>query len=509
VSITLRGWRWSDGEKVDAADVIFWLNMDEAEKDNLAGYVRGELPDNLISYHVAGPDTVVLRLTRPYGSTWFTYNELAQITPMPLAWDVSSSGARASSGGCERDSAADHWARCKAVYAYLTGQSRDFGSYASPSSVWRVTDGPWRLSVFRFSGPVTMVPSRTYSGWPKPALSELKFVAFPDDAALFTALKAGRIDVAAVPQQYLPAKPPGRMLPAGDPAGKSNYLQSAYSFAINYYMLDFRDRRDSDLFDELYFRQALQELTDQQAIARVADRGYAVPTTAGVPDVPRSTWISSDMTAHNGAGLYPYDPARAESLLAAHGWSVIRGTLTCERPGKLASECGPGIRKGLTADLGAVMDWSGTVTPQTALGVVKADLGVAGIRVTSAYGETLVGPGPCAQGCELALQYLGGWEFNGPGYAPTGDLLFKTGAPWNFGLYSSATMDSLISAVQESNSRSAFDAYADYTASQLPVIWLPDPYAVVAVNSRLHGVSQSPLGSFYPEYWYFARPARH
>ena len=32
VTITMKGWKWSDGETVDAADLIFWLNMPEAER---------------------------------------------------------------------------------------------------------------------------------------------------------------------------------------------------------------------------------------------------------------------------------------------------------------------------------------------------------------------------------------------------------------------------------------------------------------------------------------------
>jgi peptide/nickel transport system substrate-binding protein len=34
VTINLKGWKWSNGETVDAADVAFWLNMMKAEKAN-------------------------------------------------------------------------------------------------------------------------------------------------------------------------------------------------------------------------------------------------------------------------------------------------------------------------------------------------------------------------------------------------------------------------------------------------------------------------------------------
>ena len=99
VTITMKGWKWSDGESVDASDVIFWLNMMKAEPAGFYGHVSGLLPDNLASYAAVGPDTVVLRLKTAVSSIWFTYDQLAEITPMPAAWDVTSVGAKAGSGG--------------------------------------------------------------------------------------------------------------------------------------------------------------------------------------------------------------------------------------------------------------------------------------------------------------------------------------------------------------------------------------------------------------------------
>jgi peptide/nickel transport system substrate-binding protein len=510
VSITLKGWSWSDGERVDAADVVFWLNMDEAEKQNFAGYSPGGIPDNLLSYRAVGSRTVVLQLTRPYGSTWFTYNELAQITPMPLAWDITRTGAPPGSGGCASDSAADHWARCRAVYRYLTALSSDQqdhqAGYASPSAPWSVVDGPWRLSSFRFGGVVTLVPNKSYSGTPKAALAELKFVTYSSAAATFSAVRAGRVDVAEVPAPDLPAKPVGQALPSVNPAGRGYYLEPAYSFGVNYYMLDYRYRGDEAIFSQLYFRQALQELTDQAAIARKLDDGYATVTSGGVPNVPASQWVSSQMAANHDAGPYPYDPAKARELLAAHGWSIVKRTLTCERPGTLIDECGAGVVRGKTADLGYAMDWEPLPSPAATMTAVGAELAVGGIHITPVFGDGLIGPAQCAgPTCQAGLMNIGSWTFSGPGYEPSGEPLFQTGAAWNYGLYSSTAMDSLITAVQSSASLTAFHAYANYTATQLPVIWLPVPYSIVAVRERLRGVTQSPLGSFYPEYWYFAK----
>ena len=125
VTIDMKGWKWSDGESVDAADVVFFLNLLEAEKANFYGYTPTLIPDNLASYSATGPDTVVLHLKSAVGSIWFTYNQLAEITPFPLAWDVTSASAKEGSGGCATDSAKDKWAKCVAVYNFLTAQAKE------------------------------------------------------------------------------------------------------------------------------------------------------------------------------------------------------------------------------------------------------------------------------------------------------------------------------------------------------------------------------------------------
>src|SRR5947209_14824772 len=64
-------------------------------------------------------------------------------------------------------------------------------SYAT-SPLWKVVDGPFKLSSFSTDGHVTMVPNPAYSGSPKPTLSAIKWVPFTSDSAEYTALKTGR-----------------------------------------------------------------------------------------------------------------------------------------------------------------------------------------------------------------------------------------------------------------------------------------------------------------------------
>ena len=95
VNITLRKYNWSDGTPVTSRDVTFWINLLEANKKNIAFYIPGEFPDNLKSFKATGPESVQLTLTGAVNPTWFTYDQLSQITPIPQqTWDrTSASGA--------------------------------------------------------------------------------------------------------------------------------------------------------------------------------------------------------------------------------------------------------------------------------------------------------------------------------------------------------------------------------------------------------------------------------
>ena len=504
VVINLKGWKWSNGETVDANDLMFFLNMLEAEKANYAGYTPGLFPDNMSSYKETGPNQVTLQLKTGYSNIWFTYNQLAILFTMPNAWDVTSLGASPGSGGCLTDSAADGWAKCKAVYNFLTAQAKNTSTYAT-SPLWSVVDGPWKLSYFNIDGNYDFVPNKSYSGPQKPILSELKFVAYTSDTAIYTALRTGVLDTGGIPTTDLPLKPISSALPATNPLASSGYyLQPAYSFGIGYAYDNFNNPVYGPVFKQLYFRQALQYLNNQAGMSESIGRGYAIPTTSGVPNQPISQWISSDMTENSDVGPYAYNPAKAEALLAAHGWKNVGGVLTCES----STLCGAGIKVGLQAKF-TMLYTSGISTQADDVDILKSGWGLAHIQLTAEPEtfDTLLGDTvPCSGAkCTWTFLYLGGWDFNGPGFEPTGEPLFESGVPNNSGGYSDAEMNTLITATHTSNSLSVFDTYANYTATQLPALWLPFGEAVVAVKNNLHGVAQNPLGMFLPEYWYFTK----
>jgi peptide/nickel transport system substrate-binding protein len=371
VVITMKGWKWSNGETVNASDVLFWLNMMEAQKANYAGYAPGTMPDNLVSYQASGPNQVTLQLDKAYSSFWFTYNQLAEITPMPADWDVTKLGAPAGSGGCAADTASDKWAKCTAVYNFLVAQSKDTSTYAT-SPIWGTVDGPWKMSSFNTDGNVTFVPNPAYSGSPKPTLAQFKEVPFTDLSATYTALKTGQVDVGHVTAPDLPQKPSGSAVPAVNPLGSAYTLAPFYQYGIRYYQPNFNNPTFGAVFKQLYIRQALQDVVNQVGIDNAIYRGYSVPTSGGVPSIPVNQWTPVAQEANNNQGPYPFSIAKATTLLTSNGWSMAGGVMTCQKPGTGAGQCGAGIAQGTPFKF--TLDWAtGDPAVQQMVAVYKSD----------------------------------------------------------------------------------------------------------------------------------------
>jgi peptide/nickel transport system substrate-binding protein len=497
VVINLKGWKWSDGETVDAQDVLFWLNMMEAEPDAYYGFVPGDIPQDITSAAATGAEQVTLHLNQAYSSLWYTYNELSQITPMPAAWDVTSLGAAPGSGGCVTDTAADGWAKCKAVYNFLTAQAQQATSYAS-SPIWTVIDGPWRLKSFSSGGDDSFVPNPKYSGSPRPRLAEVEYLPYTSPTAEYTALQTGQLDVATdLPATNLPVKPAN-----GPPSSPlANYtLQLSYSFSFYFYRVNFNSAFGA-VFSQLYVRQALEYLVDQTGIDKAVYRGYGYPTTGPAPTQPANQWVP---TAEGGAGPYPFSIAKATSLLTSHGWSKVNGVMTCADPAK----CGPGIASG--TQLKFTLDYATSVPGfPDEVAVYKSDASKAGV-IINAVGQTfntIIGAAvPCSPGpsCSWQASMVGGWTY-GPDYEPTGEEVFGTGAGANKGNYNKPLMNKLTAETNTSGSLAVYHTFATYAAEQLPYIWMPNSAQVNEVSKNLHGVVFNPLQTLMPEYWYLTK----
>src|SRR5260370_708939 len=109
-----------------------------------------------------------MTMNKPYSPTWFLYNDLSQITPMPAAWDRTASGPSRCTTTVKD---------CPAVYEYLNAQATNLHSYVG-SPLWSIVDGPWKLSAFSADGHLTFVPNKSYSGPMKPKLAAFQEMPF-------------------------------------------------------------------------------------------------------------------------------------------------------------------------------------------------------------------------------------------------------------------------------------------------------------------------------------------
>jgi peptide/nickel transport system substrate-binding protein len=539
VTIRLKGYKWSDGETVDAQDVMFWLNMLKANATSWAAYAPGpgQYPGD-ISNAVpdAKTDTVTLTLDATYSSYWFTYNELSQISPLPMAWDITSPGAKPASGGCSSASYASVTTKttssgalvpvsasakdCAAVYTFLTSKTEagDLGTYAT-NPLWSVVDGPFKLTAYDATdNGATVVPNPHYSGPVKSSLTALKMAPFTNDSSEYLELQAGNtINIGYIPPQDLPRYTGAAFSKNGAPlAGKnaasiaSRYnLDPVYPWGVNYFALNYTNPVSGPIFKQLYIRQAMQSLMNQSLWIQLYNAGYGAPTYGPVPVYPPTNLV----TRQESNNPYPYSPSHAIALLKSHGWKVVPdGVTTCVKPGTGSNECGAGIAKNAALNFNYLY-YNGATSFSKQIQELATSWEQAGIKVNlsgKAFGDVLtVAATPCTPGksCNWDItNWGGGWVYS-PDMYPTGEEIFATGASQNFGLYSNATNDQLIKLTNTSSSLSALYNYENYLAKQIPDIWQPETALEFnEVGKNICGFTpQNPLFSWEAEYWHFCK----
>ena len=505
VTIHLNPWKWADGESVTSRDLVFWMNLMKADPaTEWCGFVPGYFPDNVSSYSAPNPQTFVLHFTKAYSPTWVTYDELSQLTPIPLAWDRTSLSAPApsSDNGHLPDTTK---AGASAVYKFLDGQSKDLGTWAT-SPLWKVVDGPFRLQDFTSSGQVTFVPNPDYSGSPKPSISKLVTLPFTSEAAVYNEVRSSgptAITIASVPQQYAP------QVSALEAEGY-NYNKAA-SYSFNYFPLNFHNPKVGPIFSQLYFRQAFQHLIDQRGWIDAFLYHTANPTYGPVPPSPPSRLVNAALLSTNP---YPFSVSAAQQLLASHGWKVVpNGTTTCQNP----TLCGSGTTKG--EGISFNIDYaSGVVATENEMNDLQAQARKVGINIdlTTHPFATVIGTAvacqPTQPTCKWQVENWGaGWIY-GPSYLPTGEQLFAPGAVANYGSYSDPTTTGLITAVTTaSDATQALNTYAENVEHMVPVVFGPTSIgtyagdAGVLVAKNLGGYAANALGMMNPEDWYFTR----
>jgi peptide/nickel transport system substrate-binding protein len=505
VTITLKNYKWSNGQPVTAQNVMFWLNMETAVPEDYGAYTN--FPADVSNIKVVSPTELTMTLDKSYSPTWFLYNQLSQITPMPEAWDKTASGPSHCSTNVKD---------CTAVYNYLNAQAKNLGSYVG-SPLWSIVDGPFKLSAFNSDGHLTMVPNKSYSGPVKPRIAAFQEVPFTTDAAEYNVLQspngATKIDWGYIPQQDIPAKPANAATGVNPMASKGYTLYPWTVWGINYSVMNFQDSigDHAAIIKQLYFRQALAYMMNQGSVLSGPLRGYGNVTVGPVGASPVTSWLSSQ---GKSGDPYPFNPSKAKSLLADNGWKVVpNGTSTCVKPGTAAGDCGAGITAGSALNF-SLPYASGVAWIASEMQQLQSNAASIGIKLNLAPKPFAQVTALAAGNCKVAkipcdwdlADWGGGWSFS-PDYQPTGEQLFLSGVVANSGGYSSATNDSLINDTLTTSNLQAMYNWQDYLSKQLPVLWQPNAdYQLNEIANNMKGAApMSPTLSINPENWYFVK----
>ncbi|WP_225724621.1 MULTISPECIES: ABC transporter substrate-binding protein [unclassified Nocardia] len=501
VTIDLKPYKWSNGDPVNAKGVLFWMHMLSAEKKNFAKYVQGQFPDNVLSVTETGPQQVTFKLDSSYSPTWFTGQELSQVTPLPIAWDKTSDSAAPGSGGCTDDQS-----KCDAVYQYLYEKSKNSSAYAT-DPLWQIVDGPWHLTNYDAQGHIAFDPNPAYSGPDKPHLAHYKMEPFTSTDAIFNTFRAGNtLSVGGVQVTNLPEKKASQEQPSSNPLQANYNLIPAYGWGWSTSILNMANPTFGATFKQLYIRQAMQLTLDQETDINSAMRGYGAVTTGPVPIKPENPYIAD---SERGSGPYAFDKAKAKSLLTGHGWTDQGGVMVCTSPGTADNQCGDGVAAG--TKLQFTLEFStGNPIYSRIVQQWKSDAAQAGI-VFDLKGQefnTVMddisnchGSGPT---CDWQIGFFGYQEYDA---VPTGDQLLLPGASENIGNYSDPKLTELINATLHSDDKAAFANYEDYAVKTLPgQINMPLRTYMEVVAKNLGGVAfPANQTARSPEDWYFTK----
>lgn len=370
VTVTLKSWKWSDGEPVTSRDVEFYIDLYKATRSANCEYVPGRFPDNVVSVQAPNASTLVLHLNASYDPEWFLYNELSQLVPLPLAWDRTSLSqpAPTSDNGHLPDSTTGG---AKAVYNFLDAQSKDIATWTT-SPIWTIVDGPWKLQAITTAGEATLVPNPDYSGSPKPSIAKFIELPYTSDTAAFNEFRSGGPNTVTI--GYIPPQD----VPQASSLTAQGYIDNQGSqYGFNFFPLNYNNPTVGPIFRQLYFRQALQHLIDQPGWIS-AFLGHAANATASpVPAVPPSPLVASLTTT----SPYPFSVSAASKLLSDNGWKVVAGgTTTCAKPGTGPGECGAGISSGEALTFNLVYA-SGLTSLASEMNDLKAKANQAGITI--------------------------------------------------------------------------------------------------------------------------------
>lgn len=475
-------WHWSNGTPVTAYDSAFTWELYKDSSTSSAPWenssVGGTSFDSIKSVVATNASTLVITVIKPFNPTWVELNVLGYPTPVPVQeWNHypdPSNPNQIAPGDANKE---------------LSWLSKVGINPMAPE--FKVVDGPYDVSKFVNDDYWTMTANPNYDGH-KATLKTLIYEYETSDSSIELALKRGGFAEATLPSEY-----------TSTAKSLAGYRAESYGYVISYNLLQPNFHSDAPviggLFNQLYFRQAMQMGINEKQIANVLYDGFATPNCTVVAKEPANPYYDKNVTC------YPYNPAKGKALLEAHGWHEnSNGVMT---------------KNGVTLSFNFLV-MSGSNTDTNIEQYLKASWAKEGIDVNldeepfSQLIDMITNP---ANTNKWDLAWWGAGWYEGEGYPSTS--LYLTGAANNFGGYNSPEMDKLATDVYKpgtpAQAQQRLDAYEEYAAQNLPVLMMPEyvgvgtpsPYRMV--KTWLHGVSKfhSPVnGGTEPWYWTVSGP---
>lgn len=469
-------YKWSDGTPVTSKDVVFWFDiLKAAVKANAANWAdytpKIGLPDQVASVTAPNATTVVFNLKSPINPTFLIENQLSAIQPMP-----AQSWARASASGPLLDYTVP--ANAAKIYSYLNKASSSLGTYAS-NPMWKVVDGPYQLSSYNSAtGAFTMTPNAKYSGPAAKKISTYQSLPYTSDTAEYNAVRAGTLDIGYVPLTDLPQ--------IGTVKSKGYNVFGYPDFGWLYVTYNFKDTTGhfNSIIKQLYIRQALAHLQDQQGVIKAFFNGAAAPAFGPLPSLPKSPYAPANALSNP----YPYSVSAATSLLSSHGWKInAGGTDVCTKPGTAATECGAGIPAGTKLAWNLIYTTSpANIGSQVTAFTSQAKKAGIDITLKSSNFNYMVqnynDPAAPKNANKWAMEDFGG--FTNSTY-PTTFSVFNCQGSNNLGGYCDPHADTLIHDSVYGSNPNAVQAEAQYLTQQQPGLFQPNPSAAMESGNVL------------------------
>jgi len=508
LSITMNSaYKWSDGQPVTSRDLLFDIDLIKAAvKENISNWVSytpGYFPDDLVSASTPSPSTLILNLSKPVNPSWFEEDVLSFFGPtVPLP---SHAWAKDSVNGPILNFA--NPVNAEKIYNFLMAQNNSLSTYAT-NPLWQIVDGPYHLTAYNAtSGAFTMAPNRSYYGPHAAHMSEFEGVPFTSNTAELNALKTGSVDAGYVDYTAVPQIPSIK---------RSGYnIFGLPDFGSELAAFNFKDATGhfGSIASQLYFRQAMAHLQNQQGWITAYLRGAGDPNYGPIPTYPKSPYLPSDATANP----YPFSVSAAIRLLTSHGWTVKPGgTDACTKPGSGPGECGAGIPAGTKLAFNLIYANSPSFFGEESIDLA-AEAKRAGIIITlsSASGPYISShysdPITPATDNEWAMENWGqAGEPDNP--YPTQFGFLNTGGVYQAGDYSNPTADRLINASVSGRNPAAVKNEAAFLTLNEPVLWEPVADYIWAWKASISGprAAFENMTQYYmtPEFWYFTTPQK-